>query len=66
MARMSEANARLKQLEVALTTAELDKKNAETEVALLKEKEESLKSEVKRLESRVGLTIIYSLLPSAY
>uniref|UniRef100_A0A7C9D2Y6 Mitotic spindle checkpoint protein MAD1 n=1 Tax=Opuntia streptacantha TaxID=393608 RepID=A0A7C9D2Y6_OPUST len=54
MARMSEANARLKQLEVALTTAELDKKNAETEVALLKEKEESLKSEVKRLESRLG------------
>uniref|UniRef100_A0A7C9D1A8 Mitotic spindle checkpoint protein MAD1 n=1 Tax=Opuntia streptacantha TaxID=393608 RepID=A0A7C9D1A8_OPUST len=57
MARMSEANARLKQLEVALTTAELDKKNAETEVALLKEKEESLKSEVKRLESRLSSVI---------
>lgn len=57
MAKMGEANARLKQLEVALVTAELDKKNAETESALAKEKEESLKLEIKQLESRFSLVI---------
>ncbi|KAJ8422950.1 hypothetical protein Cgig2_023744 [Carnegiea gigantea] len=57
MAKLSEANARLKQLEVAFTTAELDKKNAETEAVLAKEKEDSLKSEVKRLESRLSSVI---------
>lgn len=57
MAKLSEANARLKQLEVAFTASELDKKNAETEAALVKEKEESLKSEVKRLESRLSSVI---------
>ncbi|KAI4296145.1 hypothetical protein L6164_036127 [Bauhinia variegata] len=45
-----EVNARLKQLEVALDAAEIAKQNAETEAALAKEKLETLKSDIKRIE----------------
>ncbi|XP_021720507.1 mitotic spindle checkpoint protein MAD1-like [Chenopodium quinoa] len=53
MAKLGEANTRLKQLEVALEGAELDKKNVESETALAKEKEESLKLEIKELKSKL-------------
>ncbi|XP_059648311.1 mitotic spindle checkpoint protein MAD1-like [Cornus florida] len=49
MVKMGEANARAKQLEVALDAAELCKQNAETEAALAKENAELSKSEVKRI-----------------
>lgn len=57
MAKLGEANACLKQLEVALESAVLDKKNAESETALAKEKEQSLKLEIKELEAKVGISI---------
>ncbi|XP_065870640.1 mitotic spindle checkpoint protein MAD1 [Euphorbia lathyris] len=50
MMKAGEANARLKQMEVALDASQLGKQNAETEAALLKEKAEGLKSEVNRIE----------------
>ncbi|KAL2939454.1 Mitotic spindle checkpoint protein MAD1 [Bienertia sinuspersici] len=57
MSKLGEANTRLKQLEMALENAELDKKNIESEVALAKEKEESLKLEIKELELRLSSVI---------
>ncbi|KAA8545413.1 hypothetical protein F0562_020197 [Nyssa sinensis] len=51
MMKLGEANARLKQVEVALDSAELGKQNAETEAALAKENAEVSKSEVKRVGS---------------
>ncbi|KAH9603871.1 hypothetical protein KSS87_013559 [Heliosperma pusillum] len=53
MTKLGEANTQLKQLEVAFGTIELDKKNAESEVLLAKEKVESSKLEIKQLQSRV-------------
>lgn len=53
MMKLGEANAQLKQMEVALDAAQLGKQSAETEAALVKEKEEVSKSEVKRIESMV-------------
>lgn len=50
MMKLGEANAQLKQIEVALDAAQLGKQSAETEAALVKEKEEVSKSEVKRIE----------------
>ncbi|WCJ18702.1 mitotic checkpoint family protein [Euphorbia peplus] len=50
MMKAGEANARLKQMEVSLDAYQLGKQNAETEVALLKEKAEGLKLEVNRIE----------------
>ncbi|KAJ4846920.1 hypothetical protein Tsubulata_010318 [Turnera subulata] len=50
MMKVGEANAALKQLEVALDTAQLNRQNAETEAALVKEKVEALKLEVKQAE----------------
>jgi len=50
-----EGTARLKQLEVALDAAEIDKQNAETEAVLAKEKAEVLKSEIKRIELTVSV-----------
>ncbi|GMY31293.1 mitotic spindle checkpoint protein MAD1 isoform X2, partial [Fagus crenata] len=48
--KVGDANARLKQLEVALDAALSGKQNAEIEAALAKEKAEVSKSEVKRIE----------------
>ncbi|XWS11565.1 hypothetical protein CRYUN_Cryun37aG0008900 [Craigia yunnanensis] len=48
--KIGEANAHLKQIEVRLDAAQLAKQNAEADAALAKEKEEVLKSEVKRFE----------------
>ncbi|XP_019169506.1 PREDICTED: mitotic spindle checkpoint protein MAD1 isoform X1 [Ipomoea nil] len=50
MIKMGEAQASLKQMEVALDNAKLDKSNTEAEVNLAKEKAEILKSELKRTE----------------
>ncbi|XP_057976402.1 mitotic spindle checkpoint protein MAD1 [Malania oleifera] len=55
MMKVGEANARLKQIEVALDAAELSKQNAEVEAALAKENEEASKSEAKRLEFMLSL-----------
>ncbi|CAK9326854.1 unnamed protein product [Citrullus colocynthis] len=46
--KMGEVNARLKQLEVALDAAQIDKQKAETEATLVKEKIEALQLEVKQ------------------
>lgn len=53
MMKLGEANAQLKQMEVALDAAQLGKQNAETEATLAKEKAEVTKSEVKRIELMV-------------
>lgn len=58
MMKVGEAQARLKQIEVALDAAELDKQNAVAEVTLAKEKAESSKSEVKRIELMVSMISI--------
>ncbi|TQD96033.1 hypothetical protein C1H46_018375 [Malus baccata] len=50
MMKVGEANAALKQLEVALDAAKIDKQNAEIEANLAKEKVDVSKSEVKRIE----------------
>lgn len=60
MIKMGEAQASLKQMEVTLDTAKLDKINAEAEVNLAMEKAESLKSELKRTELMVSINIIGS------
>uniref|UniRef100_A0A5B7BXX2 Putative mitotic spindle checkpoint protein MAD1 n=1 Tax=Davidia involucrata TaxID=16924 RepID=A0A5B7BXX2_DAVIN len=49
MVKAGEANARLKQMEVALDDAELGKQNAENEAVLAKENAEVSKSEAKRI-----------------
>ncbi|XP_010529945.1 PREDICTED: mitotic spindle checkpoint protein MAD1 [Tarenaya hassleriana] len=53
--KIGEANARVKQLEVALDAAQLSRQNAETEAALAKEKSEALKSDVKRIEVMLSM-----------
>ncbi|KAB5574498.1 hypothetical protein DKX38_001692 [Salix brachista] len=50
MMNVGETNAHLKQMEVALDTAQFSKQNAETEYALTKEMAEALKLEVKQIE----------------
>lgn len=55
MMKVGEAETRLKQLEVALESAEVDKQNAKTEAALAEEKAEVLISELKRIESCLSL-----------
>ncbi|KAL9229341.1 hypothetical protein vseg_004818 [Gypsophila vaccaria] len=57
MAKLGEANTLLKQQEVALGTSDLNKKTAEAEVRLAKEKEESLNLEIKQLQLRLSSTI---------
>lgn len=47
----------MKQLEVALDAAEIGRQNAETEAVLAKEKEEVLKSEIKRVELMVSVSM---------
>ncbi|CAI9765284.1 unnamed protein product [Fraxinus pennsylvanica] len=54
MMKAGEVEARLKQVEVALDTTFLDKENAETEAALAKERAESSRSEIKRLELMIA------------
>lgn len=53
--KVGEVNARLKQLEVALDSAQIDKQKAEAEASLAKEKAEVLKSEVKQIQTMVNL-----------
>ncbi|KAM0972577.1 hypothetical protein ACFX2H_020078 [Malus domestica] len=55
MMKMGEANAHLKQLEVALDAAKIDKQNAEIEATLAKEKVDVSKSEVKRIELMLSM-----------
>jgi mitotic spindle assembly checkpoint protein MAD1 len=55
--KVGEANALLKQMEVALDTAQLGKQNAETEAALTKEMAEALKLEVKEIELMVSILV---------
>ncbi|KAI3445547.1 hypothetical protein Pfo_002212 [Paulownia fortunei] len=55
MMRAGEAQACMKEIQVTLDTAMLDKQNAETEAAMAKEKAESYKAEIKRLELMLGL-----------
>lgn len=53
--KIGDANARLKQIEVALDAAQLAKHDTETDAMLAKEKAEVLKSEVKRIELMVSV-----------
>ncbi|XP_011028407.1 PREDICTED: mitotic spindle checkpoint protein MAD1 isoform X3 [Populus euphratica] len=55
MMKIGEVNALLKQMEVALDTAQLGKQNAETEAALAKEKAEALTLEVKEIELMLSM-----------
>jgi len=57
MMKVGEANALLKQMEVALDTAQLGKQNAETEAALAKEMAKALKLEVKEIELMVSILV---------
>lgn len=50
MLKVGEAQAQLKQIEVALDAAEVDKQNAVAEARLAKEAAEMSKSEIKRIE----------------
>ncbi|XP_015060942.1 mitotic spindle checkpoint protein MAD1 [Solanum pennellii] len=54
MTKVGEIQARLKQMEVALDAADLEKKEAENEAVLAKEKAESSKSEIKRIELKLA------------
>lgn len=56
--KIGKANACLKQMEVALDTAQLGKQNAETEAALAKEKAEALKLEIKQTELMVSSSLL--------
>lgn len=53
--KVGEVNARLKQLEVALDSAQIDKQKAEAEASLAKEKAEVLKSEVKQIQTMLTM-----------
>ncbi|XP_055816416.1 mitotic spindle checkpoint protein MAD1 [Solanum dulcamara] len=57
MTKVGEIQARLKQMEVALDSAELEKREAENEAVLAKEKAESSKSEIKRIELKLASVI---------
>ncbi|XP_050210697.1 mitotic spindle checkpoint protein MAD1 [Mercurialis annua] len=57
MMKLGEANARLKQMEVALDAAQLGKQDAETEAASAKEKAECLKLEVNRTASLLSIVV---------
>ncbi|KAJ8529720.1 hypothetical protein K7X08_036555 [Anisodus acutangulus] len=54
MTKVGEIQARLKQMEVALDAAELEKRKTEDEAVLAKEKAESSKSEIKRIELKLA------------
>ncbi|XP_010030229.2 mitotic spindle checkpoint protein MAD1 isoform X1 [Eucalyptus grandis] len=53
--KVGEANARLKQMEVALDEATLSKQRVETEAALAKQKAEESISEIKRIQSTLSV-----------
>ncbi|XP_042066839.1 mitotic spindle checkpoint protein MAD1-like [Salvia splendens] len=55
MKNESETREKVIEFQVALDKAILDKQNAETEAAMVKEKAESYKAEIKRLELMLGL-----------
>ncbi|KAL1564877.1 coiled-coil domain-containing protein mad1, variant 2 [Salvia divinorum] len=55
MKNESENREKVIEFQVALDKAILDKQNAETEAAMVKEKAESYKAEIKRLELMLGL-----------
>ncbi|XP_057785397.1 mitotic spindle checkpoint protein MAD1 isoform X2 [Salvia miltiorrhiza] len=55
MKNASETREKVIEIQVALDKAILDKQNAETEAAMVKEKAESYKAEIKRLELMLGL-----------
>ncbi|KAL3620766.1 coiled-coil domain-containing protein mad1 [Castilleja foliolosa] len=55
MMKGSEAQSRMKEIQVALDSAMLNKQNAETEATMMKEKAESYKADIKRLESLLGM-----------
>ncbi|XP_019230207.1 PREDICTED: mitotic spindle checkpoint protein MAD1 isoform X1 [Nicotiana attenuata] len=57
MTKVGEVQARLKQMEVALDTAELEKRKAESEAAVAKESADSSKSEIKRIELKLVAVI---------
>ncbi|KAJ8572672.1 hypothetical protein K7X08_009183 [Anisodus acutangulus] len=57
MTKVGEIQAQLKQMEVALDTAELEKRKAENDAVLAKEKAESSKSEIKRIELKLASVI---------
>ncbi|CAK7357205.1 unnamed protein product [Dovyalis caffra] len=59
MVKVGEANARLKQMEVALDTAQFGKQSAEAETALAKEKAEALKLEVKQIKLMVSISLAH-------
>lgn len=59
--KVGEANARLKQMEVALDEATISKQLVETEAALAKQKAEESIAEIKRLQSTVSIEVIASL-----
>ncbi|KAH6825923.1 mitotic checkpoint family protein [Perilla frutescens var. hirtella] len=56
MRNASEIREKVIEVQVALDKAILDKQNAETEVAMVNEKAESYKADIKRLELMLGLT----------
>ncbi|KAL6517819.1 hypothetical protein OROMI_033520 [Orobanche minor] len=55
MMRASEAQAHVKEIQVALDAAILNKQDAETDATMMKEKAESYKAEIKRLELMLGV-----------
>ncbi|XP_030539237.1 mitotic spindle checkpoint protein MAD1 [Rhodamnia argentea] len=55
--KVSEGNARLKQMEVALDEATLSKQRVETEAALARQKAEESVAEIKRLQSTLAAII---------
>lgn len=57
MTQTSETQANMKKVQEALDTAILDKQNAETEAAMLKEKAGSYQAEIKRMELMVSTTM---------
>ncbi|KAK6159679.1 hypothetical protein DH2020_003060 [Rehmannia glutinosa] len=55
MMKASEAQVCMKEIQASLDSAVLDKQNAETEASMAKDKAESYKAEIKRLELMLGL-----------
>lgn len=62
MTKASETQANMKKVQEALDKAILDKQNAETEAAMLKEKAESYQEEIKQLKLMVSATMIFGSL----
>lgn len=60
MTSASQTQEKVIEVQVALDKAILDKQNAETEATMVKEKAESYKAEIKRLELMVCSEIVLS------